>query len=116
MTEDQLTLLELHELVLPSPVDGESLDQRFASFHAANPWVLEALEQLTREYLRGGARRVSVKMLTEVLRYKRGSTVGDTYKLNNSYTSRYARLLIQGHPEWDGLFETRTMPSLQAAS
>jgi hypothetical protein len=107
VTQDQLALLELHELVLPQHEDGATLEQRFAAFHAANAWVFDALVALTAEYVRGGAQRVSINMLTEVLRYRRGVTRGDTYKLNNSFRAFYARLIMQTHPEWDGLFETR---------
>lgn len=116
MTHDQLALLETHEIVLPPHEQGHSLEQRFQAFHAANPWLLTAYEQLTREYLAGGATRVSINMLTEVLRYRAGQTHGDRWKLNNSWRSFYVRLLLAEHPEWDGLFETRAMPSLRQAS
>lgn len=107
MTHDQLALLETHELILPEHVDGETLEQRFRQFHTLNPWIFTALEALTEEYLAGGATRVSINMLTEVLRYRRGQTRGDTYKLNNSYRAFYSRALLQAHPEWDGLIEIR---------
>lgn len=107
MTHDQLALVEMHELILPQYEQGQTLEQRFATFHRLNPWVFESLVALTREYVAGGATRVSINMLTEVLRYQRGRTRGDTYKLNNSFRAFYARLLMREHPEWDGLFETR---------
>ncbi|MCW2545405.1 MAG: hypothetical protein JWM40_2957 [Frankiales bacterium] len=107
MTQDQLALLELHEIVLPEHPEGATLEQQFQAFHTANTWVYDALVTLTAEYVTGGATRVSINMLTEVLRYRRGVTQGDTYKLNNSYRAFYARLIMQNHPEWDGLFETR---------
>lgn len=107
MTQDQLALIETYEIILPPAIEGQTLEQRFRAFHAANGWVFDALVALTAEYVKGGATRVSINMLTEVLRYRRGATVGDTYKLNNSFRAFYARLLMQEHPEWDGLFETR---------
>lgn len=108
MTQDQMSLLELHEIVLPQHQEGETLEQRFLAFHNANPWVYEALVALTREYVARGAQRVSVNMLVEVVRYQYGKTIGDdTYKLNNNHRAFYARLLMHQHPEWDGLFETR---------
>jgi hypothetical protein len=116
MTEDQLALLELHELILPAHVEGEnlSIEDRFLRFHHANPWLLEAYAQLARQYAKGGAQRVSVNMLTEVLRYSHGRVRGDEpWRINNSFRSHYARLLIATYPEFDGLFETRAMPSLR---
>jgi hypothetical protein len=98
--------------VLPDHADNESLEQRFRHFHEANPWVFGALVSLTREYVERGAQRVSINMLCEVIRYQYGRTVGgDTYKLNNNHRAFYARLLMQEHPEWDGLFATRAQRS-----
>lgn len=112
MTEDQMSLLELHEIVLPQHEATASIEQRFHAFHDANPWVYNAMVALIRRYVANGAQRVSVKMLTEVIRYEYGSTRGDeSWKLNNNFTSHYARLLLREHPEWDGLIETRLMRS-----
>lgn len=116
MTHDQLALLETHELILPAHEPGQTLEQRFRQFIAANAWLVGAYEALTLEYIAGGARRVSINMLTEVLRYRAGRTQGEPWKINNSFRSYMVRLLISKHPEWDGLFETRAMPSLRNAS
>lgn len=108
MTQDQMSLLELHEIVLPEPEDGQTLEQRFQAFHRANPWVYTAMVKLTDRYVATGAKRVSVKMLAEVIRFEYGATRGgEPYRLNNSHTALYARLLLQDHPEWDGLIELR---------
>lgn len=115
MTHDQLALLETHELILPPHEEGQTLEQRFRAFHQLNPWVFDALVALTREYVQGGANRVSINMLTEVLRYRRGRTRGDTYKLNNSHRAFYARMIMQEHPEFDGLFEIRRQRTEAAA-
>jgi hypothetical protein len=38
-------------------------------------------------------------------------TVGDDFKLNNNYHSRYARLIMEREPGLDGFFETRGLRS-----
>lgn len=52
-------------------------------------------------------------MLTEVLRWHHGrATVGDEFKLNNNFRSRYVRLMIARHPEWASAFTLRELKSL----
>lgn len=103
----QPTLLDMQPIV---PAQGATIQARFADFHANNPWVAVALERLARQWLDHGHTRVGAKMLTERLRWEYGiRTHGDTFRLNNSYTSRYVRLLIENHPEWSDAFETREL-------
>lgn len=57
-----------------------------------------------------GRTRIGVGMLFEVLRWhSQRATTGDPFRLNNSYRSRYARLLIERRPEWAHLFELRRL-------
>uniref|UniRef100_A0AAU2V704 Uncharacterized protein n=1 Tax=Streptomyces sp. NBC_00003 TaxID=2903608 RepID=A0AAU2V704_9ACTN len=89
-----------------------SLDELFDSFHAENPWVCEALEELTSEWLEAGGGRVGMKALFERLRWQMGiQTNGRPFKLNNNFTSRYTRLLCARHPEWNTAFEVRKLRS-----
>lgn len=104
------------QLTLPigplAQVDGRHLtiDERFAAFDAANPWVYAALEKLTADWLYTGHKRVGMKMLTEVLRWQYArQTTGSDFKLDNSLTSRYARKLVAEHPEWAGAIEMRKL-------
>jgi hypothetical protein len=105
----QEPLLDMQPLV---KAEGATIQERFESFHQQNPWVLVALERLARQWLDNGHSRVGAKMLTERLRWEYGvRTRGDAFRLNNSYTSRFVRLMIQRHPEWAKAFETRTLRS-----
>lgn len=91
-------------------VEGETIQQRFESFHQLNPWVYDALEMLTRDWLSRGRSRIGIKMLFEILRWQYGrSTAGDEFRLNNNMTSRYVRLLLDNHPEWSHVFQTREL-------
>lgn len=110
MTTEQLTL-DIAPLV---PAVGVTLEERFQSFHDGNGWVYRALEAMTAELVTAGQKRIGMKMLIEVLRWRYFRQTFDTsspFRLNNSYTSRYVRLLIANHPEWAGVFETRELRS-----
>lgn len=89
---------------------GLSLEEQFALFHQANPHVYQALRQLAIQLAQRGHRRIGIKMLFEVLRWQYALRTDDPnseFKLNNNYTSFYARLLDQ-EPELNGRFELRT--------
>lgn len=110
-TVEQLEL-DTAPLVVPDRVEGVTHKERFESFNKLNPWVLEALEQLTVDYLDRGAKRMGIGMLFEVLRWQHGrQTQGEKLKLNNNHRSHYVRLMKERHPEWEDVFETRTQTS-----
>jgi hypothetical protein len=90
---------------------ADRIQRRFEKFHADNPQVYAALEELTQDWVDAGHDHASIDMFYQVLRYRRGlqTTSADEFKLNDHYRSRYARLLMARHPEWDGLFETRSI-------
>jgi hypothetical protein len=107
--EPQLEL-DLGVFVAPVIRPGMSIQTRFNLFHQANPWVLAAFERLTVDWLAKGHTRVGIGMLTEILRWQHGRrTVGDPFKINNDYRSRYVRLMLERHPEWEQAFETREL-------
>lgn len=107
---DLATVTPLRISEAPEPEGRASIQDRFDSFHAENPWVFQALEELTRDLVARGHKRVGMKMLFEVVRWHHArATVGDTFRCNNDWTSRYARLLIAAHPEWEHVFETRRL-------
>ena len=101
---------DIEPLVIPEVVKGQSIQERFEAFHALNPWVYRALVKLTGDWVARGRTRIGMKMLTEVLRWEYGrQTVGDEFKINNNFTSRYVRLLIAEHPEYAAAFHTREL-------
>lgn len=97
-------------------VDGarpaETIQQAFMRFHEANPWVAAELRRMALDLVAQGHQRVGIGMLFEVLRWRfmRGTDdPGSTFKLNNNYRSRYARMLELTTPELAGRFETRAL-------
>jgi len=85
-----------------------SLAERFSAFHEANPHVYSGLRDLALQLKRRGRERYGLKGLFEILRWRHALETTDAdFKLNNSYTSLYARLLMANEPELDGFFEVR---------
>ena len=84
----------------------------FDNFHARNPQVYRELEAMAAQMVARGRRKIGIKMLFEVLRWNYYlNTTGDDFRLNNNYAPSYARLILQNHPDWQGLFELRTAKS-----
>ncbi len=92
----------------------DALDERFWRFHRDNPAVYRELCRLARLGRGRGRQRLSIGQLFEVLRWELPvSTNGDEFRLNNSFRSRYARLL-EREPELAGSFELRELHTLSA--
>jgi hypothetical protein len=94
--------------VAPQP----TIDEAFRAFHAANPWVYAALVKLARQAVKDGHKRVGMKMLWEVLRWewtRQSVTTDGEWRMNNSFTSRYARLIAANEADLVDVFETRAL-------
>lgn len=110
------TLLDLIE---PAPVieidpKGLSLDERVDLYIEKNPWVLQRLAQMAFYWKRRGREHYGIKSLCEKLRWEYLDAVDDPtsdFKVNNSFTSRLARKLMEEYPELDGFFATRELRS-----
>lgn len=103
------TLFDLSPITEPDHAPEATIAERFAAFHAQNPHVADVLEALADQWLLTHD-RVSSKALVERARWESGiQTAGSAWKINNSFTALYARLLVQRRPEWDGAFETRAL-------
>lgn len=88
--------------------------ERWVEFHALNPHVFEALENLTAKYVARGVTHVGIAHLFEVLRHDllfQTSRYQGEFKLNNDFRAPYVRLLIEKHPEYSNLFELRHLRS-----
>lgn len=74
-----------------------SIQEDFERFHADNPHIYELLVSYALKALEAGWSNYGVKSLFERVRWHvHVDTRDDTgFKLNNNYTSRYARMLMQ---------------------
>lgn len=90
-----------------------SIQERFERFNRSHPEVYERLLKLCHRWRLAGRGAWSIKGAFEVLRWE-NHIAGleddvEVYKLNNSYSSRYARMIMREHPEFNGLFELREL-------
>lgn len=86
-----------------------TIQMRFTRFHARNPIIYQTLVFLARKAKARGAARIGIGHLWEVMRWTLWIESGsrDSYKMNNNFRSRYARLIMDSEPDLVGIFETR---------
>jgi len=90
----------------------DPLESRFRQYLYDNPTFIPRLAELAREWKARGFASISVDMLFHQLRIERWIADGnDQFKVNNSYSSRAARLLMQTYPDLDGFFRVRSLHS-----
>lgn len=95
-----------------TPQHDTDLDARFAEWLRENGHVLDQFCEMARAAKRAGRQRIGAKRLIEIMRWDTNTqTTGDTFKFNNSFTSRLVRAAIARHPELDGFFEQRELRS-----
>jgi hypothetical protein len=90
-----------------------SIQAKFEQFHEQNPKVYAKLVEYAFLAKANGHKHISIKLLFERLRWYATVEIksDDTYVLNNSYTSRYARLIMQQEPALKDFFVTREVRS-----
>lgn len=88
-----------------------SIQERFERFHAEHPEVYELFVRFASELRRAGRERYGAKSIAERIRWHYATSGGPDFKLNNVFVSRYARKIIDEHPEFAGFFETRRLIS-----
>lgn len=103
---DQLALFDA-PIVQPPMIRGATLVERFEAFHRLNPQVYAAIERQALRLAAQGEKRIGVKAIAEDLRRGRLATVGDDWRINNSWPAFYARLLVKRHPGLSGVIEMR---------
>lgn len=107
MIDDGPTLFDEPMVYALRPTIAES----FRRFHGENPRVYRMLVSLARSYKARGYERIGMKHLFEVVRWQVNmETVGaEPFKINNNWTSRYAREIERREPDLAGMFETREL-------
>lgn len=94
----------------------DEIDLRFNAFHKANPHIYRYLVRFTREALaervrRGSSRYCGIKAVVERVRWHVDYEVADhpAFQINNDFTARYARLIMQQESDLRGVFHTRKL-------
>jgi hypothetical protein len=90
-----------------------SLDELFRLWVFANERIIQMFLRFAQQAKGTGHKKVGIKAIAERVRWEVfiERKEADPYKINNSYVSRIARLLVQRDPSLDGLFEFRKLKS-----
>lgn len=95
----------------------DPIEAAFRDFHRRHPEVEEYMSGLAFYLFHKGRKRYGVRSLWERCRwhFQVEKDMGAEFKLNDHYHSRYARLIMQKHPELDGFFELRRLKNEREA-
>lgn len=79
----------------------------FEEFHSQNPQVYEAFKRFAREAKGKVARYSSDAILHRIRWWTAIETTDGSFKINDHWSSFYARLLMRDDPSFNGFFELR---------
>lgn len=85
-------------------------DIAFLDYHSANPHIFAAFAAAALQLRARGITHYGAKAIFEHIRFETAIRAGtDVLKINNNYTSRYARLLMATDTRFLHFFELRTL-------
>ena len=85
-----------------------NMKKTFEQYHKENPEIWLAFRQTTFEAISKGFKSYGSKGIFEIMRWKQsGSIKSDGFKINNNYTSDYARKFMIQYPSHRGFFRLR---------
>lgn len=107
----------LHTVSLPpvSNTNKRPIQERFAEFHADNSHIYPLLVEIATDMLADGKTRISMDVMCHqlLLKYPDLTIIRDTkenpFKLNDHFTSRYARMMVEDYPELEDYIELRRL-------
>lgn len=84
----------------------------FLKYHIQNPKIYLEFEKLAYQLINKGYVRLGAKQIFEVIRWHTMVEGTGQYKVNNNFTSDYARLFEWYHPIYAGYFNKRLCKSI----
>lgn len=92
------------------------IDSAFAEFNAGHPEVYSSFCSIALSLIKRGHKHYSADAILHVIRFRAAikKEVLSVYKINNNFTSRYARKFIEDYPQHSEFFETRILKSVNA--
>ena len=102
---------------------GKSIQASFNEFHRNNPAVYGHFKRLAFQAIASGKKKISAKMIINVIRWEvyiktidltlfQVEGMPNTFKINDAFGSRLARLFADEHPEHADKLEFRRIRSL----
>jgi hypothetical protein len=88
-----------------------SIQERFETFDLAHPEVYAAFLEIAQQLLASGHRHYSSDAIMHVVRFHRdvNRARDGVFKINDHYSSRYARKLMATDSRFSGFFSTRAL-------
>jgi hypothetical protein len=93
--------------------DQKSLQEKFFTYDQENPDIWKAFEKFSLEAASKGRKYIGAKMIYERIRWYTQIEAKTGFKINNNYTSYYARKFQEEYPQLEGLFRTRKLKNLK---
>lgn len=93
---------------------GRSIEAAFAEYHANNPLVYDLFKEQVFRAIRLNRAKISSKQIIGYLRWEVALQVNnnkDEFKINDAFTSHYARLFAKDHPQHADIFNFRDLRS-----
>ena len=103
---------------------GVSIQRAFEDFHKNNPHVYKLFEKETKHaIIDKNKKKLSAKMIINAIRWNIFLETEDEveftdkegkktkFRINDAYTSRYARLFIQLNPQYPDIFNLKELRS-----
>ena len=97
-------------------LNGTTIKESFDIFNKNNPHIYELFEMKAMTAVKLGKRKISSKLILNVIRWENFIDTDDKlsrYKLNDSYSSHYARLFAEKNPKYSTVFNYRALRSTQ---
>lgn len=88
---------------------GDEINDAFWTFHRAHPEVYDLFDRFTRQLIHAGYGHGSAKLIFERIRWETMFRAPGPVKINNNFTSRYARLWEHRNPNRHGFFRRRAL-------
>lgn len=91
-----------------------TFEERFKRFLENHPEVYQEFKRLAHQLLARGVERYGAKAIMEVIRYSCAISEQETEQLriDNNWTSRLARKLMDEDERFNGFFETRKIRTI----
>jgi hypothetical protein len=91
---------------------GITIQKKFEEFDTKNPLVWSLFKQQVFKAISKGKKKLSAKTILGFIRWNLTlTTTGDEFKINDIFTSRYARKYIEQFPQHKEVFNLRNLRS-----
>ena len=97
------------ELPIQLALGDDPIDVAFRHFIYRNPDVVRRVVALAFELKSAGNEKASMETIFGKLRWEECFKSGEQFAINDHYSSRMSRLVMQLEPALDGFFTTRVL-------